>query len=479
MDEIRCRLTRVVVLFACSAVAVDASAQATTSIAWETFAISAQNGRSVEAERGWLDVPERHARPDGPHIRLRVMRLRSTSANAGPPIVWLAGGPGNSGTGNLQSGLLPLFEALRANGDVIAFDQRGTGASQPSLVMPDRLELPSDKSILSAEASARMVAVAHMIREAMTARGIDLDAYNTQESADDVDALRQALGIEQIALWSYSYGTHLGLAVIKRHGRHVARAILGGVSGLDQRWREPADGDELLATIERKLQAAAGGSPVPFRERVRRVFAQLDADPIRVDVGGKTVRLGKAEIQLLIAVRSGEIDFIRNLPGLITRLEQRSDLGAIGAAFQQGLQNRPIGTVMTYSMHIASGVSAARAQRIAAQAPTALLGDAINMLIGDAAFAKALGVPDLGDAFRAPFQSDVPVLLISADLDGRTSIPDARAVARQFQRRTHILIEGASHDFWRASPRLVEIMQAFLRGERPRDETLAVPVQFR
>jgi pimeloyl-ACP methyl ester carboxylesterase len=92
-----------------------------------------------------------------------------------------------------------------------------------------------------------------------------------------------------------------------------------------------------------------------------------------------------------------------------------------------------------------------------------------------------LAVTDLGDTFRAPFRSNVPVLLISGTLDGRTGENDARRVGAQFERVSYVTLEGASHDFWflRAPPRVSEIADAFLRGETVKDERIAWPLSFR
>ncbi len=62
----------------------------------------------------------------------------------------------------------------------------------------------SETSWLSlAERASRLVAA--QMRE----RGIELQAYNTEESVDDVDAVRQALGEERWTLWGgRSYGSH-------------------------------------------------------------------------------------------------------------------------------------------------------------------------------------------------------------------------------------------------------------------------------
>jgi pimeloyl-ACP methyl ester carboxylesterase len=453
-------------------------AWAQSPIVWETHILKTASGSEIESERGWLEVPERHARPDGNKIRLPVIRLRATGPNAGPPILWLAGGPGEPGTRRL-AGSYPLFEALRAHGDVIAFDQRGTGASEPSLTVPGQFDLPAGTSIESDETRARLVEIAGKIRDTIQARGIDLGAYNTQESADDVEALRQALGADKIVLAAHSYGTHLALATLKRHGRHVSRAILTGTNGLDDRWREPASSDRWLERVAEALRKESPASD--FVAQVKRVFAQLEKDPIVLRQPSGDIRIGKSEIQELVVLRSGDLAFIRTLPVLFANLEKREKAEDIAKAVQQIIRQRPIGTAMTYAMHVASGVSRERLRTIAAQRDTAIFGNAINWGLGDPTFAKALGVRDLGPSFRAPFRSSVPVLFISASLDGRASEADARKAGRQFSRASYVTVDGASHDllFLRTlPPGLMDRMAAFLQGESLSDTRIEMPVRF-
>jgi pimeloyl-ACP methyl ester carboxylesterase len=457
------------------------SSQSDDRVTWEPFTFTSATGVEVAAERGWLQVPERHALPDGPKVRLPVVRLRATSPTAGPPIVWLEGGPGGSGIQRITG---PFLDAFRAYGDVVAFDQRGTGAAEPSLVIPGRFDLPATESVDSPVVQRRFVAIAGTIRDEMRRRGIDLAAYNTGENADDVDSLRQALGVEKIVLVAHSYGTHLGLAVIKRHETHVDRAILGGVNGLDQRWREPNDADRWLA----RVAASMGKDPrlatlVPdFFNQVRRVLAQLEREPLVAQLNNDRVLIGKAEIQLLVTLQSGDIGFVQSLPVLFNNLEKRSDTEQIARAVQQAIRQRSIGTAMTYAMHVASGASRERRTRIAKQAPTAVLNNALNWGIGDETFVDALGVPDLGEDFRTRFRSTIPVLLISATLDGRTSEEDAREVGQQFPRAVYVAIDGASHDFFfrrESATLLSETMGAFLRRQPISDQRVAVPLQFR
>src|SRR5215208_2443897 len=101
-------------------------------------------GEKVPAEFGTLLVPENRSVPDTNLIELAFVRFKSTSKNPGPPIVYLAGGPGGSGIGAASGSRFPLFTAFRERADVIAFDQRGTGYSKPNLGCYERLAAPRD-----------------------------------------------------------------------------------------------------------------------------------------------------------------------------------------------------------------------------------------------------------------------------------------------------------------------------------------------
>src|SRR5262245_9809561 len=85
------------------------------------------NGDKLNAELGRLVVPENRTKPESRPIQLVFVRFKSTAENPGLPIVYLAGGPGGSGIEIARGARYPVFDAMRAVGDVIALDQRGTG----------------------------------------------------------------------------------------------------------------------------------------------------------------------------------------------------------------------------------------------------------------------------------------------------------------------------------------------------------------
>src|SRR5687768_17162800 len=106
------------------------------------YVFQPQSGEKVDAEFGVLLVPENRSDPKSNLIELAFVRFKSTSKNPGPPIVYLAGGPGGSGIGAARGSRFPLFMAMREIGDVIAFDQRGIGMSKPNIGCIQTIDMP-------------------------------------------------------------------------------------------------------------------------------------------------------------------------------------------------------------------------------------------------------------------------------------------------------------------------------------------------
>src|SRR5438874_2407829 len=98
------------------------------------LAASQTEGKTVDC--GFVVVPEQHANPDGPTIRLAVARFHSTAdAPAPDAAIYLQGGPGGA---TLSTGIVRAFTTLLTpTRDFIAFDQRGTGYSEPNLDCPE------------------------------------------------------------------------------------------------------------------------------------------------------------------------------------------------------------------------------------------------------------------------------------------------------------------------------------------------------
>lgn len=451
----------------------------------QPYRFEAGGGQAADAEKGWLTVLESRKKPGGRTLKLAFIRFKATGEKPGPPIVYLAGGPGGSGIQAARGSRFPLFQAMRELGDVIAFDQRGTGESEPPMLCFDApaRNLPLDRPVRADEYVAAWTAQSRHCAEVMRQRGIDLAAYNTEESADDLDDLRRALGAEKITLWGISYGTHLSLATLRRHGPHVHRAILAGIEGPDHTEKPPHQQQELLAAISSLVKKDPDVGPlVPdLLGLMRTVLSRLDKEPVFVMVPnpqtGQTIRVGLSKHDLQVATAELLVgpDTFADLADIYVRMAAGDWLPLALNAVPQRTGSQPI-SAMTFAMDCASGATAARRRQIAEEAKSTLLADAINFPFPSAC--AGWNVPDLGDAFRAPVISDVPTLFISGTLDGRTPPENAEETLRGFKNGIHLVIENAGHSdpLFLSSPKILEAMQAFLRGQSLPVTRIALPV---
>jgi pimeloyl-ACP methyl ester carboxylesterase len=452
------------------------SAHSAPVVDWKPFLFTSAAGDTVTADSARITVPENRATPTGRSIQIAVVRIKSTSATPRPPILYLAGGPGGAGISGARGDLFPTVMALRSVSDVVLFDQRGTGQTLPSLVTRRIIGAPLGVSSTSAEAKQAMLTNARAAVEEVRARGIDVTAYNTNENADDIDDIRKALDVPKIILWGHSYGSHLGLTYVRRHGANLDRAIFGGINGPDHRRRFPQDGDVLFRRLDSVVKTSPSLRAImpDFFGTTKRVLDRLAQQPVTVTVDSQQIVVTKEDVQAVIAVQSGEQAFVRRLPALLGQMDA-GNFTVMARMVRDAIKSRPFGTVMTYMMDLASGVSDERARKIREQIPGALLGNAINFPFDDPDFQAVWAAPDLGPQFRAPIKSDVPVLFISGTLDGRTSLGDAEEVRRGFSRNAHIIVAGASHNPYALTTGLRDAMLRFARGETVRDITLQVP----
>jgi pimeloyl-ACP methyl ester carboxylesterase len=427
-----------------------------------------------------LTVLENRSRPGGATIELAFVRLKTTASRPGPPVVWLAGGPGGSGTEDAQGLLLPLLQDITEFSDVIALDQRGMGLSKPRLDCPGQLDLPLDRPMEPGLVLAAFRESASECRAHWTARGVDLASYNTNESARDIDDLRRALGAPKVSLLAGSYGTHLAFATIRLFEGSIERAVFFGVSGPDHMERLPGDYQEVLEQIDRMVKRTPLlASVMPsFLGTVRAVLAKLERDPERVDGVDRTtgerrmVTVGKFDLQCFTRNLLASRDQIARLPGLYLAMVRGDFRELANSSLTSRRGTAP--PAVDFTMRCASGASASRREKVRLQSNGALLGGMADFPIPDVCDAWA--VPDLGPEFRAPLVSKVPVLFVSGTLDAHTPAGNAREVLAGFPNGRHLLVQDGAHGLLGFSlPKGRKLSAKFLRGESVSAGRLTTP----
>jgi pimeloyl-ACP methyl ester carboxylesterase len=443
------------------------------------FRFKGWQGHETDAERGFFEVPEDRRDSNSRKIRLSYVRFASTAARPGPPIVYLAGGPGGLATRAAGGPRYPIFMALREVADVIAFDQRGTGLSNAIPERPASTRPPpvfTEAGLTSYFRTDFQEAWADW-----TKAGVAMTGYNTEQNADDIDDLRRHLGADKIDLWGISYGTHLALSVLKRHGDRVNRVALASLEGQDQTVKRPAAVDALLRHVDSLLAAdPVVRAAIPdLPALMRRVHARLEAAPVKMTatLNGAPVelRLGGFAIQLMAGGMIANPQTLVMLPKLYLALD--AGRTEVLAPFMSEFTNLLGIAGMPEATDLASGISRARLNVVRREARTALLGSALNFpmpqLLG------AVPGVDLGEGFRAPLRIDHPALLVAGTLDGRTPMAEQDEVASQFRRKSRVIVDNAGHNVFEAHPDVQGLLVRFFRGEVVADTRLSLaPPKF-
>lgn len=439
------------------------------------------DGMRFQPEYGTLWVPENRTKPDSKLIELAFLRLLSRSENVGPPLIYLAGGPGSPATPMVRTA---MWRQLLEVGDVILLDQRGTGRSRPNLTWKSLKLAPVDlfkdrESLVGSLAGPSRRAAAHF-RE----MGVDLSAYNTVQSADDVNDLRIALGAEKINLLGHSYGTHLGMSVLRRHGAHVNRAVFVGSAGPDQMTKLPLDGDkhfQMLSDLAAKDSNVNRDVP-DMMALLKSVLAKLEAKPMDVVFrDGRTkrrvhIRVGAFGLRLITTLDFGDTSDIPVFPRLLYSIQQDDPSILRWFVRKRYMQFTQLPGMMLV-MRGACGASKERWARVREEAKTSVFGLANNgpwPEIND-----AWGISELGDTHRAPLVTDVPTLFFSGSLDGRTPPHFTEKLMPGFGKGTHIVVQHAGHEDMMPNPKVLETMVRFLKGENVSEVRLALePLRF-
>lgn len=439
------------------------------------FRFKGWRGAETDAERGFFEVPEDRRDPTSRKIRLSYVRFASTAAKPGAPIVYLAGGPGGTATGTMTGPRFPILLALREHADVIAFDQRGTGLSNHIPRRPTFAGPPP--AFTRAGLTAHVRAEFARAWAGWMAQGVAMGGYNTAQSADDIDDLRKHLGAEKIDLWGISYGSHLGLSVLKRHGARVGRVALASLEGQDQTVKSPGSLDLYLRRVDALLSfdTAVRAAIPDLPALMQRVHARMEAEPARMTVtlrGAPTeVLVGGFAVQLLAGSLIANPDTLVLLPGLYRALDG-GNVGALAPYMGQMAGVLGIGG-MPEAMDLASGISPKRLARIEREAKTAVLGDALNFPMPH--LLDAVPGVDLGADFRTPIRIANPALLVQGTLDGRTPLEEQAEVAAQFRNKAQVTVENAGHNVFEAHPEVQALLVRFFRGEAVKDTKLGLP----
>lgn len=268
-------------------------------------------------DEGWITVPVDYADPRGDTIDLYVTRHRASAAEPVGPLLANRGGPGADGATFGLNATSWFGDEITDNFDVIGWDPRGTGQSEGLVDCIDDDEYDRFFSSLDitpdddAEREA-LVDLAQEFADRCVERVDTLQYVGTNNSARDMDAIRQALGAEQMSYFGFSYGSELGGVWATLFPTTVRAAVFDGASDpnaspLESSLQQGAGFEASLTTF---LDECSADSSCAFHNdgdatgAFDRLMASLDENPLPSANGRPPVGLGVAAIALASAMYS-------------------------------------------------------------------------------------------------------------------------------------------------------------------------------
>jgi pimeloyl-ACP methyl ester carboxylesterase len=181
-----------------------------------------------------LAVPLDYSHPGGAVIKLALFRIGAKDPHRRICVLLInPGGPGESGVDFLRSAKDAVSDPLAARFDLVSWDPRGTGASDPvrcGLGFGRAVDRPLPLPTTAARRQAQAAAAQRADQSCKQTAGAILGHVGTVNTARDLDRIRAALGAKRLSYIGYSYGTYLGQIYANMFPAHVRAMVLDGVS---------------------------------------------------------------------------------------------------------------------------------------------------------------------------------------------------------------------------------------------------------
>ena len=251
-------------------------------------------------ECGFVEVPADYRNPDAGSIKIAVNVRRADHKDQRIGYLFVnPGGPGASGLELVQDSEFAFADELMARFDIIGFDPRGVGASEPEFACGapgEQLALLNsiDGDIDTPEETATGEAAANLCIESMGPVG---GLLHSEYVARDMDEIRRALGAEQVSYLGYSYGSELGVWYATLFPESVRAMVVDGADN-------PVDkADTQQERIDEAVEEWAG-----FEELMEQALAACDSAECPMYNEGDPIDYYKSAVAKLHLVNSAAGD---------------------------------------------------------------------------------------------------------------------------------------------------------------------------
>lgn len=409
---------------------------------------------------GNYEVFENRTSKTGRKINLKIVVFKATGEHPRPdPFIYIPGGPGSSATEDAPY-LAKGLARIREQRDLLFVDQRGTGGSNPlDCVFFNDADPQSFLGYFFPLEAVRKC------RQELEPKA-DLKLYTTTIAADDLDEVREALGITQLNLYGASYGTRASLVYLRQHGDHVRTATLFGVSPTNQFMPRifPQDTERALqGVLGECLNDPACSKAFPkIRSEAKLVLERLIKNPVEVELtkeppGGSneanSVAPAKYKISLSRNLVAEAIRYMLYNPAAALRIPLFLHLAAENnfVPLARAALDYRRGLVATGSNGMYLSVTCAEDLPFVNAREAKQL--AVNTFLGDYRYrqqSEACALwprAEIPSDYGRPVKSSVPVLIFTGEWDPVTPPSNGAGVAHHLSKSLNLVIPHGGHGY--------------------------------
>lgn len=405
---------------------------------------------------GSVSVPVDYRHPGSGSITLALTRAPALDgSDPRGTLVFNPGGPGESGNQILPVALSLLPAAIRQTFDIVSFDPRGTGASDPLQCGTSPSALTSVDPVSPQDGRPLPgTAVYTAMAEACQHKVGRLEPFiNTTNTARDLDRIRRALGLSTISYYGLSYGTVLGTVYAELFPHRLRSMVLDGAVDVNATLARQAD--EQAPAIEASLDHLLATCPpatCPLGSDPRAGFAALAASltrsPLPAPGGGddQPVTVGDLDMATLfvLSVPSSTVPYLQALTS--ARAGDGAPLRTLALGFEEDIDGTPLVdaewaiSCNDAAVHPDATAAGAQARALAARYPLLGAYAVTYQLAGCVAWPPATrpvtGVHPTGTP---------PVLVIGNTGDPNTPLVGAQHLAAAYPDASQLTWQGWGH----------------------------------
>ncbi|WP_237068634.1 alpha/beta hydrolase [Microbulbifer guangxiensis] len=364
---------------------------------------------------------------------LAVAVAPAVNPDGSEPLYLLAGGPGQAASDLVP--LLPSFNRINRNRDIVMVDRRGAGRSGAFDCGLEE-ELPADLDAFAMHLSGCF--------QEQRARTEDLYSRRT---VDDLEEVRTHLGHEKIVLWGGSWGTRTALLYQQWYPESLSALVLDGVAPIETKvFLSARAAEQALQQLQdacREDPSCAGFGD--WRKDLDRLLAEWGSGDARLadPLTGAAIGRRVPRWEVANAVRTALYDpgVAAQLPYVIHQAARGNllPLSGLSSLFLPASDTMSMG--LTFSVACAEELNRISAEEVAADSRETFLGSGFYDL-----FEAGCRVwPVAERSYPTPEPRDHPVLLISGSADPITPPDYADTRLDYLTHKQHLVVAGGGH----------------------------------